>query len=87
MGSSSAGDYSHEKLPRMEVLRVASSALVDPRCVVRYLRLVHDQDDAIRLKDTTVARVERALAKCGRRDLIAPTSHYAAVRFSNGSPK
>lgn len=73
-----AGDHSHPKLPRTEVMRVASVALVDTRCVVRYLRVVHD-GEALPLKSTTIAHVERALARCGYRALIDPESRYAAA--------
>jgi len=79
MGSS-AGDYSHPKLARTEVVRVAAAAYCDPRCVVRYLRRMHDGDDRP-LKPSTVARVERALAKCGHADLVAaPSNGHAAAR-------
>ena len=68
--TSSAGDYSHERLSRHEVMRVATAAVVDTRCVVRYLRMVHDGEEDMKLRETTITRVERALAKCGHHALI-----------------
>lgn len=78
MGSS-AGEYSHPKLSRPEVMRVAAAAFCDTRCVIRYLRRVHD-GETIELKLSTIARVERALAKLGHGHLVAAPNGHAAVR-------
>lgn len=59
--------YRTPRLPRQEIARVAVAAESDVKCVVRYL-------NGEKVRSTTKARVERALAACGYEHLVAPSS-------------
>ena len=77
--------YAHRKLSRSELLRVAGAACVDHRCVLKYLRRVHDGED-LAMRSTTIELIERALADLGRHDLIDRQSSYAGTRALAPSP-
>jgi hypothetical protein len=56
-----ASVHRHPLFSRHELNRIAVKATCDFRCVVRYLRIVIDADDEMRIESTTRERIERAI--------------------------